>query len=307
MSALPVDFALEYAARGWVVLPLKRERNEPHGDILGSGWTYETVGTSDPEVIRRWWTWDPAANIGIVLGARSGVIVLDVDRKKTDGWESLVAWQRERGWLPEGPVVRTPSGGGHLWFALPPGRDLRRKMSWLRGVDVCASGHQVAVPPSCRKIGTRSPKPWEPATLELREYEWTRTGPLPVAPEFLLEDVETRTPARRSEDEDDARGTGSGDHLPKTSDFLERGLGWFTGSRNQDCYRLAWRLWNAGRGDAHVTEVLTTCWEKTPQDGHPFPWYEVLKTAASARHAWVRQKDSEREAVLEVLRAWRRD
>ena len=91
--------ALEYAGRGWRVMPLYPIA--PDGgcpcESLGpckpgkhpriSDW--QTRATVDPKLIREWWRRWPDAGVGIVMGAQSGVIALDVD-PRNGGDESLV-------------------------------------------------------------------------------------------------------------------------------------------------------------------------------------------------------------------------
>lgn len=293
-GSLPVDWALEYARHGLVVMPLRRAGNVPHA-MLDRGWTLETVGSSDPDVVAGWWSadgGDPAANVGIVCGSRSRLLVVDVDVKRRDGRESL------REWIAEDPDARglrgyawaqTPSGGLHLWFRLPTvvGEDgaeavaeVRRKIGWLPGVDACGDGGYVAAPPSCRWVSIRSPKPWEPGVRELRQYEWRggdwrRTA---EASAELLADVERREPVH-------VDGSGnvlkSGSELPPTAEFVAMGFGWFTGSRNTDLYRLAWRLLGRPSG-VDPLEIIRECYEATP-DTSDFGWDEVLKTVESVR------------------------
>ena len=86
--------ALEYAKRGWLVLPL----HYPNGEICSCGKKdcdspgKHPIGqltphgfkdaTSDPSTIKKWWTDWPKANIGIRTGADSDLIVLDIDDEK---------------------------------------------------------------------------------------------------------------------------------------------------------------------------------------------------------------------------------
>lgn len=305
MNALPVHYALGYAERGWVVMPLQPGDNRPHGDILGTGWTFDDVGSRDPRVIEQWWSWDPAANIGVVCGARSRILVLDVDVKRMDGEGSLSEWRNAGNVLPETVTVRTPSGGRHLWFSLPDGEDVRRKTGWLPGVDACGSGGFVAVPPSCKTVPVRSPKPWEPATIEYREYEWhsgkNDTWTMEWAPRFLLEDIRTRKPTVVDRQ---GRTRSVGGNLPSTEEFLERGFGFFTGSRNTDCYRLSWRLWQRRLDEQEVVAVCLAVYKRTPQTNHPFSWGECYQTIRSARDHWRATREAERELALETLKAW---
>ncbi len=77
----------------------------------------------------------------------------------------------EHGPLPQGPRVRTGSGGWHLLFA-EPGRELRNSVNRVgRGIDVRADGGYVIAPPSLHTSGAR--------------YEWTRTGGAPAMPAWL--------------------------------------------------------------------------------------------------------------------------
>src|SRR5260221_6684672 len=82
--------ALEYAQRGWPVLPLHGIRDgactcgNPKCDKPGkhprikSGKEHSEA-TTDPDRIRTWWERWPDANVGIRTGVASGLIALDED------------------------------------------------------------------------------------------------------------------------------------------------------------------------------------------------------------------------------------
>ena len=85
----PLKAALDYAQRGWPVLPLCWPG--PQGDCgCGRGHPPDQVGkapltphgvkdaTTDPDTIRTWWRKWPKANIGIALEP-AGLLVLDLD------------------------------------------------------------------------------------------------------------------------------------------------------------------------------------------------------------------------------------
>lgn len=194
-SLTNLDWALAYVAQGYVVIPLwpgkkipHASRNHPETALLGSGFRIDEVGTTDPEVVRGWWGRWPAAGIGIVCGARSRLVVIDVDTDNMGefAWEAWKA-EREREGLvvPEGPVVRTPSGGYHLWFRLPEGVDVRLWDGWLDGVDVLGTGHWLGVPPTfVSKYG--------------RSYEFIRSGTLPELPGWWLDLLRGPRVRRRS-------------------------------------------------------------------------------------------------------------
>src|SRR5450432_704294 len=67
------------------------------------------------ETVRCWWERDfPNAAIGMPTGAASGTVVIDVD-KKHDGETLLSELEHVLGPLPRVRVVRTQSGGLHVY------------------------------------------------------------------------------------------------------------------------------------------------------------------------------------------------
>lgn len=65
--------ALEYAARGWKVLPLKMSDKVP---ILAS---WQTAASDDEDQVAAWWEATPKANVGVQLGPRSGIVDIEFD------------------------------------------------------------------------------------------------------------------------------------------------------------------------------------------------------------------------------------
>jgi Bifunctional DNA primase/polymerase, N-terminal len=131
--------ALAYASAGWPVHPCKPDSKEPdtaHG--------YKDA-TTDEERIRAWWRAVPERNPAIATGA-PGPDVLDVDVKPDgDGWAALN--QLKRAALLNGAraLVRTRSGGLHVYFAgtaQPCGRLVRQHL------DFKSRGGYVLAPPS---------------------------------------------------------------------------------------------------------------------------------------------------------------
>ena len=102
------------------------------------------VWTTDQKIalVRSWL-------IGVPTGRVSGFVVVDIDRKPgADGIDTL----DEIGVsiLPETPIVHTPSGGLHLYFAAPPGEVRNtagaRGRGLGRGLDFRGDGGYVIVP-----------------------------------------------------------------------------------------------------------------------------------------------------------------
>ena len=109
--------------------------------------------SSDPEQVAAWWSRTPNANIGIPTGAASGVVVVDVDVHGTH--DGRAAYQRatEAALVDEaGLLVRTPTGGAHVYFPATPGSEQRSWQAAAAGVDFRGDGGYIIAPPSRRII-----------------------------------------------------------------------------------------------------------------------------------------------------------
>jgi hypothetical protein len=105
--------ALAYAARGWSVVPV-----EPRGKRPIVAWQEFQQRVAGADEIASWFRHWPHANVAIVTGAVSGLVVLDVDPRH-QGDRSLEALLLAHGPLPPTPEARTGGGGRHLYFAHP--------------------------------------------------------------------------------------------------------------------------------------------------------------------------------------------
>ena len=143
--------ALEYAARGWPVLPLQTVRPDKkctcgHDDCDKPGKHPRIKGgllnaSTDPDRIKYWWGMWPAANIGVVTGAVSGIIVMDIDD------EALAKESIGDKEIPETLIQETGSGGGkHLIF----------RVSWEAGKNVHEANPRRGFPGG-RRVYRRSP------------------------------------------------------------------------------------------------------------------------------------------------------
>ena len=143
--------ALCYAARGWRVCPLYEPLGEGkcscgRPDCNSPGKHPRTRhglkdATTNPDCIHTWWKDWPNANIAIVTGRDSGLIVLDVDRP-----EILNGWQSDT-------LTVTTGKGQHLYFSLN-GVAARNSVSKLApGLDLRGEGGYVVAPPSLHASG----------------------------------------------------------------------------------------------------------------------------------------------------------
>ena len=297
-------WALNWAAAGHLVIPLEHGRKIPHRLLLGSGWSAKagTAGSRDPEQIKAWWQADCSAMIGIVTAVSplSRVLVIDIDTKpgKPNGWGSISDLVKEYEPLPETTSVITPSGGMHLYYAVPEGEPpVRCRVGWLPGVDI---PWMVPVPPSAKLIMQDTSKIY--VSYQVASIVET----LPIAPAWLLADIRTGEkqpqgpilrpdiPNRPKQPQRPISTVGPRWHteaLPPTELFIENGLGWFTGSRDGDCFRLACRLWFQYGDEAVVVGVIFKAWEHSPAKDHPFSWQDAYRKIKQAERYWLEDRE----------------
>lgn len=180
--------ALDYARRGWPVIPLHAPTADGcscHSSSCGSVGKHPRTAhglkdaTTDEGVIHHWWGMWPDANVGVVTGAGAGLVVLDVDPRH-GGDESLRVLGEQHGRLPQTATSRTGGGGHHLLFAHPGGR-IRNKVNLAAGLDIRADGGYIVAPPSLHASGQR--------------YEWDEDpdDSLSPPPQWLLALIEGGT------------------------------------------------------------------------------------------------------------------
>jgi hypothetical protein len=107
------------------------------------------AATTDRELIHRWWTEEPDANIGAPC-ALNGWAVLDVDPRH-DGHLSLGVLEQRIGLLP-GTVMQLTGGDGLHMLYRTPGVQLPGTLG--RGLDVKHNGY-VLLAPSVHSSGGR--------------------------------------------------------------------------------------------------------------------------------------------------------
>lgn len=126
--------------RDFSVIPLRERDKKP---LLPSWAEYQRRLPSEEEV-EDWWTRWPNANIGIVTGAVSGLVVVDVD-----GSEGL-NWMKKN--LPTTSVYVQTGKGWHGYFR-HPGGTIGNRARLAPEVDLRADGGYVVAPPSVHPSG----------------------------------------------------------------------------------------------------------------------------------------------------------
>lgn len=139
------DYAKFYIEQKWQVLPLLPKDKKPMIP-------WKNGGSLDVSTVNAWFDNWQGANLGIVTGKRSGIVVLDVD-PKNGGRESLLKLIDEHGILPETPISHTGGGGVHYIFEYP-GYEVSNSAGRLGpGLDIRGDGGQICAPPSVHATG----------------------------------------------------------------------------------------------------------------------------------------------------------
>jgi hypothetical protein len=140
--------ALNCAKAGIPVFPCYPRTKRP---AIGGGFK---SASSDPDIVRMWWTEMPDANIGMPTGSVTELFVLDVDRDK-GGFQSLQALQQMHSALPETAISETGGGGRHYFFKHPGFRVHNSTSKIAPGIDIKGDGGYVIIPPSVHSSGKR--------------------------------------------------------------------------------------------------------------------------------------------------------
>ncbi len=158
-------YALEYLKRGWAVIPIKP------GSKLPSIASWKVYQDRLPTVneINKWWTDEPDANIALICGKISGIIVVDVDAKGKTISEITKGVN-----LPITLVSKTGGGGQHYFYKWTP-KLIGAKVGIKENIDIRSEASYVVLPPSLHASGNY--------------YEWMNEGEaIADAPSWLLKE-----------------------------------------------------------------------------------------------------------------------
>lgn len=258
MSSVSVkSAALAYLARGWSVIPMRSRSKQPM-----VRWEPYQHRLATPEEIEDWFRRWPDANVGIVTGRISGLIVLDVDPRHF-GDDSLYGFERVYGPLPDTVEAITGSGGRHIYFAYP-GRKVRNIVGLAPGLDIRGDGGVIVAPPSIHPSG--------------RQYEWEishdpETTSLAPMPRWLTKAIWTSS------------GT-EGHTLDYWRDLVRDGVP--EGRRNNTIASLAGHLLWHGVDLDMITELLV-CWN-AQRCRPPLDDEEVMRTVESIARTHLRSE-----------------
>ena len=196
-----LNHALHYVKLGYPVFPLHNIVKRSGIDICscrnGDDCTKQgkhprtrfghKEATIDEDKIIDWWEKYPNANIGLLTGIESGIIVLDVDVK--DGGQYSLAdledyYKQSLGIkndfydsISGTLTTKTGSGGNHYFFKYPLDFEIKGSVSKIgQGLDIRANGNYIVAPPSNHISGNK--------------YQWIGTdSQIKDAPKWLIYEI----------------------------------------------------------------------------------------------------------------------
>ena len=143
MNIIPTlfDSALTYLSMGFCVFPCYPNTKKPMVE-----WKEFQDNVPTIEIIEQWWSKCRDANVAVVTGCFSDVIVLDVDDPKA---KKLVT---SMGIIRNTPRVQTRPNRYHYYFKYPE-FEARSKNNRTIGLDIRGDGGYVIAPPSIHPSG----------------------------------------------------------------------------------------------------------------------------------------------------------
>jgi hypothetical protein len=223
------DKALPYASLGWFLIPQGRSKVP-----MIPKWP--TAATNDPREIAEWDRQFPTANVAVVTGQRSGVVVVDLD-----GPEAQARWLETRkicGMQRDPPTVITRRGV-HLYYRSMGVIKSATPSKLGKGIDIRGENALATLPTSVHESGHR--------------YEWEggfdrdRLLNLPLMTPSCLNMINGRDPFR-----DKPLKTS---YTPSMDSILKRLRTTPEGSRNRAVYNAAFRATSTLVKSGELSEI----------------------------------------------------
>lgn len=219
------------------------------------------------EDVTKWFTENPDANIAIITGEVSGIIVMDLDSP------SAANYALKRGWFPSTPMVET--GRGSQVYMKRPDFPIGNSSNRELKIDMRGDGGYVVAPPSIHGSG--------------RQYKWMEDCSIldvdPVeCPEWVLDFIKNPPKKEMKETKQVAEAKANTNEPAqkvegnKFIEILRNGTS--TGDRNQTAASLVGHLMKTVKDPNEVWE-LVNLWnmKNTP----PLDQKELKKTFDSVR------------------------
>jgi hypothetical protein len=142
--------ALNYAKSGFSVIPVGQDKKP-----LIEWKKFQSEKASE-EKIKKWFAKFPSANVGIITGKISGIVVVDIEA----GGDIKN--------LPATVISKTGGGGWHFFYK-HPGKNIKNAVRIRDKIDIRGDGGYVVAPPSTHKSGRRYEWSVSPETSDFAE------------------------------------------------------------------------------------------------------------------------------------------
>jgi len=272
-----LEWALKYADAGMSVIPVSSSK------IPLIKWEPYQKKRATKEEIEAWFKKYPDANVGVITGSISGVAVIDIDEPNLKN-KTLDAIEM----LASPPIVSTPRGGKHQWFAYPE-TEVRNTTGLFPKVDFRGEGGYVVVPPS--KNGNGKAYKWNKSIFEMD---------MPTLPNSIINILKGQSfnnremPINTQENQD----VNSCKHHVSMLTTADKCLQLLTeGRRDDDLFHIANCLVKGGAKDGEIMQIIEIL-AKNCQP--PFPIKEVYEKIHSALNRTERKERS----IIEDIRNW---
>lgn len=261
-----LDAALKYAEMGLAVIPINPRNKHP---FTKNG---SHDASTDPVVIKNWWFNHPSANVAIVTGLISNLVVIDQDlddEKGIDGIHEVKAWEADNGTLPETWTALTGRGGYHCYYRIPDGAEYHNKQGILNGVDIRGEGGYVIAPPSVHANGKTYMWEYSPEDCEIANVDET------VKSFLSLKGKEKESSETESE------------RFMAPANIPE-------GKRNETLFKMAASLWSKNLSEEAILAALEV---ENNQKCNPPLNAEELKTIVKSVSKYDRTNNNKKESA----------
>ena len=241
---------------------------------------YQTRLPTEDEV-RHWFTIYPDANIAIVTGRVSNLVVFDLDSKHAE------EYAEDQGGFPE--TVKVKSGKGYHMYMKHPGFEIKNTVNKNLDIDIRGDGGYIVCPPSIH--GSEHMYEWAEG------YSLSEIDPAECTEWMIdyLKDInsndspETETEKTPLEKEfENIEKTMDGED--KYTALLKNGCS--QGERNDSATKLLGHLFSSNLKDSEIWEIVKT-WNQ--KNSPPLDERELKKTFDSIRKRELQSRNSKKK------------
>lgn len=224
--------ALSYLEQGFSVIPIGQDKKS----LIG--WKKYQTKKATEEQIQDWFKRFPGANVGIVTGSISGIVVVDVE--KGGGVEDL----------PPTVISKTGGGGWHYYYK-HPGFEVKNSTRIRELTDIRGDGGYIVAPPSLHKSGNN--------------YEWAVSPDMAdfaELPVWVLEKTKNSTHKKTSWNETLNKPVPEGHRNTAAAQFAGKLLHDLSPELWESSGWVAFRNWNESQNKPPLEEKeLRNIWE----------------------------------------------